>query len=156
MSKKSWMYIALGLAAVGGYMWYKKNKKMSLKDIKKQYMIKKSWLPYIVVGGITVLLISIYRKKKLSESKVAITPSNVSKRKELKSSEVQFVGASGGKNYVKKNNLIPNTYGLYNKYENEMNASGTMGYGMSTVNIQEACKCADKNKPRETFLTNFR
>lgn len=35
MSKKSWMYLALGLAAVGGYMWYKKNKKMSLKDIKK-------------------------------------------------------------------------------------------------------------------------
>lgn len=119
-------------------------------------MIKKSWLPYIVVGGITVLLISIYRKKKLSESKVAITPSNVSKRKELKSSEVQFVGASGGKNYVRKTNLIPNTYGLYNKYENEMNASGSMGYGMSTVNIQEACKCADKNKPLPTFLTNFR
>ena len=35
MSKKNWMYLALGLIAVGGYMWYKKNQKMKLSDIKK-------------------------------------------------------------------------------------------------------------------------
>lgn len=36
MNKKQWMYIALGLAAVGGYMWYKKQQKMKLSDIKKK------------------------------------------------------------------------------------------------------------------------
>lgn len=35
MSKKNWMYLAVGLAAIGGYMWYKSKKKMTLKDIKK-------------------------------------------------------------------------------------------------------------------------
>lgn len=35
MSKKNWMYLALGLAAIGGYMWWKKNQGMKLKDIKK-------------------------------------------------------------------------------------------------------------------------
>lgn len=35
MSKKVWMYLALGLVAYGGYMVYAKNQKMKLKDIKK-------------------------------------------------------------------------------------------------------------------------
>jgi len=119
-------------------------------------MINKEWLPYIVGGAIATILVSMYRKKQLEKSKVAITPSNISKRKDLKASEVMFVGASGGTNYAQKTNLIPNTYGLYNKYDREMNASGNMGYGLSTINVQEACKCADKNKPLPTFLTNFR
>lgn len=35
MSKQKWMYLALGLAAIGGYMWWKKGQQMKLKDIKK-------------------------------------------------------------------------------------------------------------------------
>jgi hypothetical protein len=35
MSKKVWMYLALGLVAYGGFMYYKKNQKMKLADIKK-------------------------------------------------------------------------------------------------------------------------
>jgi hypothetical protein len=35
MSKKTWMYLAVGLLAYGGYMWYKKNKQMKVSDIKK-------------------------------------------------------------------------------------------------------------------------
>lgn len=35
MSNKNWMYIALGLAAIGGYMYYQKKKKIKLNDIKK-------------------------------------------------------------------------------------------------------------------------
>jgi len=35
MSKKVWMYLAVGLVAYGGFMLYKKNQKMKLADIKK-------------------------------------------------------------------------------------------------------------------------
>jgi hypothetical protein len=35
MSKKVWMYLAIGLVAYGGFMLYKKNQKMKLSDIKK-------------------------------------------------------------------------------------------------------------------------
>jgi hypothetical protein len=35
MSKKTWMYIALGLVVYGGIMYYQKKKKMKLNDIKK-------------------------------------------------------------------------------------------------------------------------
>jgi hypothetical protein len=35
MSKKNWMYLAVGLVAVGGYMWWKKNQAMKLSDVKK-------------------------------------------------------------------------------------------------------------------------
>ena len=37
MSKKVWMYLALGVVAYGGYMWYAKMKKdkMKLSDVKK-------------------------------------------------------------------------------------------------------------------------
>jgi hypothetical protein len=30
MNKKQWMYLALGLAAVGGYMWYKSQDKVTM------------------------------------------------------------------------------------------------------------------------------
>ncbi len=35
MSKKNWMYLAVGLVAIGGYMWWKKNQSMKLADVKK-------------------------------------------------------------------------------------------------------------------------
>lgn len=35
MSKKNWMYLAVGLAAIGGYMWWKSKRQMKLSDVKK-------------------------------------------------------------------------------------------------------------------------
>jgi hypothetical protein len=35
MSKKTWMYLAVGLVAYGGYMWWRSSKKMKLSDVKK-------------------------------------------------------------------------------------------------------------------------
>lgn len=36
MSKQQWMYAAVGLALIGGYMWWKKSQQMKLSDIKKK------------------------------------------------------------------------------------------------------------------------
>jgi hypothetical protein len=36
MSKKLMMYLVIGVVAYGGYMWYKKNRKMKLSDVKKK------------------------------------------------------------------------------------------------------------------------
>ena len=35
MSKQNWMLLALGLGAIGFYMWSQKKKKMKLNDIAK-------------------------------------------------------------------------------------------------------------------------
>jgi hypothetical protein len=115
MSKKNWMYIGIGVVAIGGYML---------------------WL-----------------KKKKSESKVAINETNISKRKGLVNMDVQFAAMSG-EIYAKKTNLIPNVYGLYNKYDSHMNADGGSDY--KTTNIQDACKCAAKSTPLPSVMSNFR
>jgi hypothetical protein len=35
MNKKTLMYVAVGVLAVGYYMWWKKNQGMKLSDVKK-------------------------------------------------------------------------------------------------------------------------
>ena len=117
MNTKNWMYIGVGVVAIGGYMLWLKN------------------------------------KNKKAKSKVAVNEANISKRKGLVNMDLQFAAMSG-EVYAQKTNLIPNVYGLYNKFGSDMNADGD-GY-CKTTNIQTACKCASKTKPSPQLITNFR
>jgi hypothetical protein len=115
-------------------------------------MSKKNWI-YIGFGVVAIGGYMLWLKMEKAKSKVAVNETNISKRKGLVNMDVQFAAMSG-EVYAKKTNLIPNVYGLYNKYDSEMNADGS---GLcKTINIQEACKCASKSKPLPTLLSNFR
>ena len=115
-------------------------------------MSKKNWM-YIGFGVVAIGGYMLWLKKKKSESKVAINETNISKRKGLLSMDMQFAGMSG-EVYAKKTNLIPNVYGLYNKFDSDMNADGVTEY--KTTNIQDACQCASKSKPLPSLMSNFR
>jgi hypothetical protein len=115
MNKENWMYIGVGVVAIGGYMLWLKNK--------------------------------------TAKSKVAVNQTNISKRKGLVNMNEQFAGMSG-EVYAQKTNLIPNVYGLYNKYNSEMYADGDGN--CKTTNIQAACKCASKSKVSPQLISNFR
>ncbi|MFY8161483.1 MAG: hypothetical protein ACOVNU_09150 [Candidatus Kapaibacteriota bacterium] len=115
MSKNNWIYIGIGVVAIGGYMLLLRNKK--------------------------------------AKSKVTVNETNIAKRKGLVNMDVQFAAMSG-EVYAQKTNLIPNVYGLYNKFGSDMNADGD-GY-FKTTNIQTACKCASKSKPIPSLISNFR
>jgi len=115
-------------------------------------MTKKNWM-YIGFGVVAIGGYMLWLKNKQSKSKVAINETNISKRKGLVNMDMQFAGMSG-EVYAKKTNLIPNVYGLYNKFDSDMNADGD-GY-CKTTNIQTACKCASKSTPTPSIISNFR
>lgn len=117
--------------------------------------MKNKWV-IIGLGGLAAALLLAYSKRNVpapAKEETSMKPdsqvgsSDISKRKELVNTDMQFVGM-GGVLYTKPTNLIPDVYGNYH------NADG-MG-NMSTTNISEACKCAGKHTPQPTMLANFR
>lgn len=67
-----------------------------------------------------------------------------------------FTGADGRNSYVRPQNLIPNVYGRYDKYDSHMNATGSFCPELKTIDLQDACKCAAKSKTPPTVLADFR
>lgn len=67
-----------------------------------------------------------------------------------------FTGADGREVYVKRQNLIPNVYGRYDKYNAFMNVTGDFCNELKTIDIQDACKCVVKSKTPPTVLSDFR
>jgi hypothetical protein len=115
-------------------------------------MTKKNWM-YIGFGVVAIGGYMIWLNNKKPKSKVSVNQANISKRKGLVNMDVQFAAMSG-EVYAQKTNLIPNVYGLYNKFGSDMNADGD-GY-CKTTNIQTACKCASKSTPTPSIISNFR
>ena len=120
MKKNSWIYITLGLVGVGLFFAYKKPKRPPAS-------------PNTGEG-----------------TNSGIASSDIKKRKDLATSEMQFSGMTIRDNskpiYVKPTNLIPDVYGRY------YNADGGKEY-INTKSIDCACKSADarKNIPSPTF-----
>ena len=114
---------------------------------------------YGIVGAVAIIGYFVFRKKPLLVKDIkgiqnAPTPKQpivgieVSELKKKGTSELQFTG--GFKSplkeplYIKPRNVIPNVYDR--GIGDEVNFLGNMIDGKATVNITNACKCADKSK----------
>jgi hypothetical protein len=120
-------------------------------------MKKNSWI-YITLGLVGVGLFFAYKKRNTPPpspntgegTQSGIASSNIKKRKDLISREMEFSGMTIRDKsvpiYVQNTNLIPDVYGQYH------NADGGKEY-ISTKSIECACKTADerKNLPSPRF-----
>jgi hypothetical protein len=118
-------------------------------------MKKNSWI-YITLGLVGVGLFFAYKKRDTPPpspntgegTQNGIASSDIKKRKDLTSSELQFSGMTirdkSQPIYVQRTNLIPDVYGNY------YNADGGVEY-LNTKNIGCACKTSiNRQKSRAT------
>lgn len=112
-----------------------------------------------IVGAVAIIAYFVYRKKPLSVEDIkgiqdapAPKPSiggiEVAELKKKGGTELQFTGGFKSRIkeplYIKPRNVIPNVYDR--GIGDEVNFLGNMQEGNATINIQKACKCADKTK----------
>jgi hypothetical protein len=116
-------------------------------------MKKNTWI-LAGMGAVAIALFFAYKKRNVPAPSEAENKSDevgsgdISKRKELQSVDMQFYGMSGKPIYVKPQNLIPNVMD-----NNFYNADG--GNVLPTRNVYSACKCASKQKPAPSILSNI-
>jgi len=120
-------------------------------------MKKNSWI-YITLGLVGVGLFFAYKKRDTPPpspntgegTQNGIASSNIKKRKDLTSSELQFSGMTirdkSQPIYVQRTNLIPNVYGNY------YNADGGVEH-LNTQNI--GCACRTSINRQKSRATNF-
>jgi beta-lactamase regulating signal transducer with metallopeptidase domain len=121
-----------------------------------------------IVGAVAIITYFVYRKKgllvkDLKANKNAPTPKQpivgieVSELKKKGSTELQF---TGGKQNIKSDliikprNVIPDVYDR--GIGDEVNFLGNMTGGGATINIDRACKCADKRQKLPLDLPKMR
>lgn len=116
-------------------------------------MNKNTWM-LAGLGAVGIALFFAYKKRNVPSPSEAENKSDevgsgdIKKRKELQSTDAQFMGMSG-KIYVKPQSLIPNV--MDNNFYN-----ADAGNVLPTSSIYDACKCAAKSKPAKGMLSDFK